>query len=583
MKLLFLESAKPPLLSGDHRGVHDDSRSSSKFPIRLWDETVDVVVVGFGGAGASAAVEAAGSGASVLVADRFSGGGSTEKSGGVAYFGGGTELQKEAGISDSPGEMFNYLRMETRDAVGESTLRAFCESSTDNLEWMRSLGVPFHPRGIALNTPHPPDDGTLYYSGNELSYPYSDSARPAPRGHKAAGKGLTGKKMFNPMRRAAEKRGVKILDRTEVRRLVADSRGRVIGVEIRTLSSNPVTHLVHRVFYSIINNAGAISREVTETFHRYLSRLEARKGKKFYIRARGGVILATGGFAFNPGMMRVHSPRFSGRGMRLGTAGDTGSGILLGRSAGGKTEKMDSVAALCSISPPSAMVRGLLVGADGRRICSEELHGAVIGERIAGKPDGRGFLILDSDIFREVRRRLFKERMGRFQRLSWLIRILFHRRKAETISGLAFHCGIYPITLAETVEDFNAGVAAGADSEGKAAYRLEQVKNPPYHAIDIDLAGFPSPAPHFTLGGLVVDGVTARVVRYDGAHIEGLYASGRTAVGVSSDSYVGGLSIADAVFSGRNAGRQAARRAKEKEKKEKTGAGGPALVLDFDF
>jgi len=63
------------------------------------------------------------------------------------------------------------------------------------------------------------------------------------------------------------------------------------------------------------------------------------------------------------------------------------------------------------------------------------------------------------------------------------------------------------------------------------------------------------------LGGLVVDGITARVVREDGTPIEGLYAAGRNAVGVSSSSYVSGLSIGDCVFSGRNAGRHAAARA----------------------
>jgi 3-oxo-5alpha-steroid 4-dehydrogenase len=61
-----------------------------------------------------------------------------------------------------------------------------------------------------------------------------------------------------------------------------------------------------------------------------------------------------------------------------------------------------------------------------------------------------------------------------------------------------------------------------------------------------------------TLGGLVVDGTTARVVRDDGTPIRGLYAAGRNAVGVSSHSYVSGLSIADGIFSGRNAGRHAA-------------------------
>jgi predicted oxidoreductase len=60
-----------------------------------------------------------------------------------------------------------------------------------------------------------------------------------------------------------------------------------------------------------------------------------------------------------------------------------------------------------------------------------------------------------------------------------------------------------------------------------------------------------------TLGGLVVDEDTGQVLRADGSVIEGLYAAGRNAVGVCSQSYVSGLSIADCVFSGRRAGRNA--------------------------
>ena len=76
---------------------------------RFWDETFDVVVVGFGAAGASAAIEASRAGASVLVVDRFDGGGSTRSSGGVVYAGGGTELQRQAGFEDSPEAMRKYL------------------------------------------------------------------------------------------------------------------------------------------------------------------------------------------------------------------------------------------------------------------------------------------------------------------------------------------------------------------------------------------------------------------------------------------------------------------------------------------
>ena len=78
-----------------------------------WDEEADVVVIGCGGAGISTALEAAERKQKVLIIDRFVGGGATAASGGVVYAGGGTRIQKEAGVEDSPEEMYKYLKMET--------------------------------------------------------------------------------------------------------------------------------------------------------------------------------------------------------------------------------------------------------------------------------------------------------------------------------------------------------------------------------------------------------------------------------------------------------------------------------------
>ena len=93
-----------------------DARNSGATPIDAplrvdgehsvsWDDHCDVLVVGFGAAGASAAIEAAGAGADVIVTDRFGGGGASAKSGGVVYAGGGTRFQKTAGYDDSPDAM----------------------------------------------------------------------------------------------------------------------------------------------------------------------------------------------------------------------------------------------------------------------------------------------------------------------------------------------------------------------------------------------------------------------------------------------------------------------------------------------
>ena len=110
-----------------------------------WDAEADVVVVGFGGAGACAAIEAADNGASVLAIDRFDGGGATEASDGV-YYGGGTRFQREAGFDDNAEEIYKYLDMELAGVVAPKTLRRFCESSNANLEWLIDKGLTYGSR-----------------------------------------------------------------------------------------------------------------------------------------------------------------------------------------------------------------------------------------------------------------------------------------------------------------------------------------------------------------------------------------------------------------------------------------------------
>jgi 3-oxo-5alpha-steroid 4-dehydrogenase len=90
---------------------------------------------------------------------------------------------------------------------------------------------------------------------------------------------------------------------------------------------------------------------------------------------------------------------------------------------------------------------------------------------------------------------------------------------------------------------------------GKPHEFVRGLTTPPYSLVDVSIRpdlGFPCPM--LTLGGLVVDESTGRVRGEDGKPIAGLFAAGRSAVGICSRAYVSGLSLADCVFSGRRAG-----------------------------
>ncbi|MCP4628497.1 MAG: FAD-binding protein, partial [bacterium] len=179
-----------------------------------WDEEHDVVVIGFGGSGTAAAIEAVDNGADVLAIDRFTGGGATRMSGGVMYVGGGTNLQKDAGYDDTPEEMFKYLKCEIEDAVTDKELKNYCKKSLSNFKWIESFGVPYPPSFESVKTSYPGDAMTLYFSGNEILPPYCDKAKPAPRGHRALGKAMTGNVLYDPLRKAAIDKGVEISYRT---------------------------------------------------------------------------------------------------------------------------------------------------------------------------------------------------------------------------------------------------------------------------------------------------------------------------------------------------------------------------------
>ena len=147
---------------------------------RDWDVEADVVVVGFGAAGACAALEAAAVRRSVLVLDRFGGGGATALSGGVVYAGGGTPQQRAAGVTDSAEAMFGYLRTEVGDAVPAATLKQFCDGSVAMLAWLEGHGVPFEGSLCPDKTSYPTNRHYLYYSGSELSAADAPDAAPIP-------------------------------------------------------------------------------------------------------------------------------------------------------------------------------------------------------------------------------------------------------------------------------------------------------------------------------------------------------------------------------------------------------------------
>lgn len=522
-----------------------------------WDHEADVVVVGFGAAGACAALEAAAAGAGVIVLDSFSGGGATSLSGGVVYAGGGTPQQLQARVNDSADAMFAYLQTETRDAVSPQTLREFCDDSPGMIQWLSGHGVPFEGSLCPDRTSYPTNKHYLYYSGSELSR--ADVADPAPRGHRAVGRGASGKVLFQRLAQAVAASGATVLPQTRAIRLLTDDSARVIGVECLSMLAAPRwARQSHRVLHAAGRKPFLYAGRAGRRLHVPVAALERRRARPVTIRARRGVVLAAGGFVANRAMLREHAPAFRG-GLALGTVADDGSGIALGTQAGAATRFLDRVSCFRFISPPPAFLEGVLVDAAGQRICDESLHGAAIGEAMVTRHGRRGWLLLDAPLVA----RAWRELRGRtlwFQLLRAAYLLTVARVSGATIAAVAAKAGIDGNGLSTTAAAYNDAALTGTrDQFGKPAVLARPLDAPPYSLIDVSVRPRPAyPAPMLTLGGLAVAEDTGAVLRPDGSPISGLYAAGRNAVGICSGSYVSGLSLADCVFSGRRVGRHAA-------------------------
>ena len=171
------------------------------------------------------------------------------------YLGGGTRPQLANGIEDTAQDMFDYLMANTPEPE-EEKIRLYCDSSVDHFNWLVAQGVPFNDGFYRRKHYEQPTDECLIWSGNEKAWPFIEQAKPAPRGHKvekvgSEGGGLVMKKLTG----RAEAMGVRFQYDANVRNLVADESGRIVGL-------------------------------------RYTHFKEER-----FLRARGGVVLAAGGFA----------------------------------------------------------------------------------------------------------------------------------------------------------------------------------------------------------------------------------------------------------------------------------------------
>ena len=476
--------------------------------VQTWDFDTDVAVIGFGGAGACAAIEAHDQGAKVTIFELASdAGGSTRLSSAEIYMGGGTRVQKACGIEDTAEDMFRFLMASNGPIADEAKVRAYCEGSVEHFDWLtQTLGVPYkdsvypHRAIMALT------DDCLLYTGSEKAWPFAGIAKPAPRGHNLQVEGDNGGPLFaDILRRNVDERGIEVHFDARALTLVTDEAGAVHGLVVRIDQQERL------------------------------------------VRARRGVVLCCGGFVMNEEMIRKHAPMLLGASQPIGNPGDTGTGILMGQGVGAAAINMHEGFVSVPYYPPASLTRGIFVNAQGQRFINEDCYHGRVGYYCLQQPGQSVFLVASAEDF------------GSYPEGSYL-NAQFAGTAEDSVAELESELGLPVGSLQQTIAYYNAHAERGEDPLFHKQSEWVKPLALPLAAVDCS-PGRGAFYPFFTLGGLDTR-VSGEVLTPEGEVIPGLYAAGRTACGVprTAAGYCSGISVGDASFSGRKAGGSAALR-----------------------
>lgn len=522
-----------------------------------WDDSCDMLIIGGGLAGATAALRGAELGLDIVLADRFGGGGTSELSGGVLYAGGGTRVQRECGIDDSPQAMADYLQKEVGDLLARETVQRYAERSADMLEWLEQYGVHFAGPLAKKKASYPPPGDFLYYSGNETVPAFAGSQPPAPRGHRVRSedprdhKHFSGAILMNRLFTAiAAKPAIRFRKQSAARRLIVDAQGRVIGAEVWQIPQGSKASQRHAKLYEFGKQVMATLAGLTNPALRWLTHIERKHAQPLRIRARHGVLLSCGGYINNRSLVKRTAPVYAKATLGVGP-GEDGSALRLTQGLNPLVRQTHLLSAWRFINPPYSWMKGIVVDGKGQRITNEEQYGARLGDAICQTSDGTAWLIIDSAVKADATRDLINDPLWLFQRAPGRV-AMWLAKSAPTITTLEAKLRMPAGSLSTAVDAYNraAGSDELSDPMGKAPANCQALTTGPFYAMNISSDNPLNPIGAITLGGLDVDETNGAVRATAGDVIPGLYAAGRAAVGICSANYISGLSLGDCVFSG---------------------------------
>ena len=502
----------------------DDYKTAVENNATAEDSTVDadVVVVGAGGAGMTAAITAAAEGKSVVILESQSmvGGNSVRATGGMNA--GKTVYQDENEFGESAGvektlktAAEKYADNETITALAKTVSEqwaAYQANPTGYFDSVELMELDTMIGGKGINDPELVETlcansadaiDWLDEHGITLHNVSSFGGASVKRIHRpvnAEGKTVSvGSYMIPLLQENCEKAGVKMMLDTTATEILTDANGAAVGVKATGASGETVT-----------------------------------------VNAKA-VVLATGGFGANLDMVVKYKPELKGF-MTTNAPGIQGQGIEMAQAIGAATVDMDQIQIHPTVEANTAALiteglRGdgaILINEEGKRFIDEVGTRDVVSAAEIAQTGSYSWLVVDQAM------------------VDASSVIQGYIKKGYTVTGATYEelgkaMGVDAAAFAETMEKWNGYVEAKNDPDFGRTSFANPLNTAPYYAVKVT-AGV-----HHTMGGLKINANT-EVLNEKGEVIPGLFAAGEVTGGVHGANRLGGNAVADFTVFGRIAG-----------------------------
>ena len=453
----------------------------------------DVVVIGAGGAGFSAAITAKNAGANVVLLEKMPAVGGNSLISGAEMNVAKNWVQPKLGINDDSPELHAQDTFKGGDGKGDmKVINVMTHEALDAAKWCRDyLGVRFE------------DDNLFFFGG------HSRKRALIPVGH-------TGTEFIAKFQAKADELGIPVITNMKAEELIKNKDGRVVGVKA------------------------------------------TMDGSEYTFNAKGGVVLATGGFGANPEMVKKYNPKIDERFKTTDAPGSTGEALYMAERAGAELVNMGYIQTYPICDPISGAIEliadarfdgAIMLNQEGKRFVEELQRRDVLSEAILNQTGQYCWVLWNDNI----------------GKISNTVKAHANEYEAFTKQGIMTTCDdlkcIADFTkipfdqLQKTVKRVSDMAGKGNDKDFNHRAGLMDMQQGKYYVIKA------VPSTHHTMGGVRIN-EKAEALTAEGKVIPGLWAAGEVTGVTHGTNRLGGNAYTDIIVFGRIAGEAAAKAAK---------------------